>query len=307
MNLISLFRSNFSEESFKSLFNQRDHLGNFPLNYALLSLSEYKQISDDYTSFITSMAELTNLEVFYQSLTRNEASLVYKNLNFDKPSLQVKKKLIKNYVSHPSLCLTELSYPNHIVYMINFLKERNLLNFFVLHKIYELSVLDMILMKNFSQSELQSSNLYEIIYNHLNGQFQKYSVYDGSYLYYCHVDSMINLILRCSNIESKVEKVIELLTSLKKENFGQYLRFKIKKRMNLVRSNKQLIFTNQQVKGNASSDQVFTKNYIRKLKEKYLENLDSNYYVTLNTLVNNLDKLNSDSQVLLKDNKYFIA
>jgi hypothetical protein len=185
--------------------------------------------------------------------------------------------------------------------MVNFLKEMNLLNFLVLHKIYELSVLDLILLRKFSQSELETSNLYEFIYNNIEN-FQKYSVHDGSYLYYCHVDSMINLISRSSLKEPKVEQVVDLMTSLKRENFGKFSRVKIKKEMNLVRSNKTLIFTNQKT----SSRQGFTKNYIHKLKEKYLENMDSDYYVSLNTLLNNIDKLNSDSQNFLKDPKYFI-
>ncbi len=291
-------------ETYHSLINQPDHLGNYPLNYALVCLSGYNEIPNNYLGFVKFIANETDLEVFHQSLTKYEAGLVYKNVNFDKNPSEVKKKLIKNYVSHPSLCLAELNNPNHIIFMINFLKEMNLLNFFVLHKIYELSILDLILLRKFSQSESETTNLYEFIYNNIEN-FEKFSVHDGSYLYYCHVDSMVNLISRSSIKEPKVEPIVDLLTSLKRENFGQFLKFKIKKQRNLVRSNKSLIFTNQQTKSN-TSEQVFTKNYIHKLKEKYLENLDSNYFVSLNTLVNNLDKLNSDSQTLLNDPKYFI-
>lgn len=294
-----LIKSSLTQETYKSLINQLDNLGNHPFFYALIILKEFISIPSKYESFLQLIANDTNLEVYSQDMTFNESNLVYRNKN---NSSKFTRKLIKNYVSHPSLCLSELRNPYQIIFMIAFLKRTNLLNFFVLDKIYELSVLDLILMKPFNQNDLEETNLWQYVYNNIV-DFRRFSIHSDSNLYYIHLDSMINLILKCPETFNKVEYISDLLSSLKRENFEKFVELKIKKKTDVLRINNKLINISPQTNRNSSA-QIFNNKVKDKFRDKYLQNLDSHLFLSLDAFINNIDQLNKDFEDSLKPQRY---
>ena len=202
--------------------------------------------------------------------------MIYKNINFDSHS-QGKKKLLKNYITHPSLCLSELTNPNHLIFMVNLLKEMKLLNFLVLDKIYELSVLDLILMKNYDSKQLENTNLYNFLYKNIEN-ILNFSEFEDKYLYYLHIDSIINLIISCPVDIEKINVMIELLCSLKNNDFAKYTKYKIKKNMAVIKD--------------------------KKIREKNINYVEENLFVFLHSFLSSVDKLSKEFENCLNDKKY---
>ena len=255
------------------MINSKDILGNLPFNYALSYLAQLNEIPSAYDALLNELANETKMEVFHQDISKEEANLIFKNKEFNN---KLANKKIKNYITHPSLSLCELNHPQHFIYLTSFLEKFNLLNFFVLDKIYELSVLDLILMKAFDQKILEDTNLYEHLYQSVVKNVKSFSNFDETYCYYLHIDSIINLITRCPIDSEKIDLIISLLATLTSENMTKYKKFKIKKKLIVIKKNK---------------------------NKKSLPYIDEKLFISLDTFLSNITSINTNFDGILTDRR----